>query len=181
MEEDIWSQGKRLLSIRHFSSFSAVRHTLRLQNRYYRIELVDEREIQKVQMKPTQFPEISFTPYTGLSVHKGNVQWFVMTTFECCRTSTVLRGLHQQQYIQLFSLQFSGSSSEIRQSTIYYAGLLGRWDNELSTKSLMFQVLFFFHDFLQNSLLKSFQFIFLSFFYKITKIKIKSFGSCLSL
>ena len=38
----------------------------------------------------------------------------------------------------------------------------------------MFQVLFFFHIFLQNSLQKLFQFIFL-FFYKITKIKIKSF------
>ena len=33
---------------------------------------------------------------------------------------------------------------------------------------------YFFHDFLQNSLQKSFQFIFL-FFYKITKIKIKEF------
>ena len=33
---------------------------------------------------------------------------------------------------------------------------------------------FFFHDLLQNSLQKSFQFIFL-FFYEITKIKIKSF------
>ena len=33
---------------------------------------------------------------------------------------------------------------------------------------------YFFHDFLQNSLQKSFQFIFL-FLYKITKIKIKSF------
>ena len=46
--------------------------------------------------------------------------------------------------------------------------------NKSSTKHLMFQVIFFFHDFLQNSLQKSFHFIFL-FFYKITKIKIKSF------
>ena len=53
---------------------------------------------------------------------------------------------------------------------------LGRLDdgtNKSSTKRLMFQVhIIFFHDFLQNSLQKSFQFI---FFYKITKIKIKSF------
>ena len=46
--------------------------------------------------------------------------------------------------------------------------------NESSIKLLMFQVLIFFHDFLQNSLQKSFQFIFL-FFYEITKAKIKSF------
>ena len=42
--------------------------------------------------------------------------------------------------------------------------------NESLTKRLMFQALFFFHDFLQNSLQKSFQFIFL-FFHKIIKIK----------
>ena len=52
-----------------------------------------------------------------------------------------------------------------------------RWfaeTNDSSTKRLMFQVLFFFHNFLQNSLKKSFQFIFL-FFFKFTKIKKKSF------
>merc|ERR1712051_984568 len=38
----------------------------------------------------------------------------------------------------------------------------------------MFQVLFLLHHFLQNSLQKSFRFIFL-IFYKITKLKIKSF------
>ena len=42
------------------------------------------------------------------------------------------------------------------------------------TKGLMFQVLFFFHKILQKFLQKPFQFIFL-FFYKITKIKLKSF------
>jgi hypothetical protein len=42
--------------------------------------------------------------------------------------------------------------------------------NDSSTKHLMFQV-FFFHNFLQNSLQKWFQFI----FYKCTKIEIKSF------
>ena len=43
---------------------------------------------------------------------------------------------------------------------------LGRLDvgtNESSTKRLMFQELFFFHDFLQNSFQKSFQFIFFFF------------------
>ena len=40
--------------------------------------------------------------------------------------------------------------------------------NNLLTKSLMFQVLSFFHKILQNSLQKPFQFM---FFYKITKIK----------
>ena len=57
--------------------------------------------------------------------------------------------------------------------------MLGHWVYGMiisSAKHLMFQVLFFFHNFLQNSLQKSFQFIFL-FFYNITKIKIKSFES----
>ena len=52
-----------------------------------------------------------------------------------------------------------------------------RWvagTNDSSTKSLMFQVLFFFYNFLQKSLQKSFQFIFL-FFYNFSKIKVKSF------
>ena len=54
---------------------------------------------------------------------------------------------------------------------------LVRWadgTNESSTKHLMFQVLFLFHKILQNSLQKPFQLIFW-FFYKITKMKIKSF------
>ena len=42
------------------------------------------------------------------------------------------------------------------------------------TKHLIFQVLFLFLNFLQNSLQKLFQFIFL-FFYNFTKIKINSF------
>ena len=46
--------------------------------------------------------------------------------------------------------------------------------NDSSTKRLMFQVLFFFHKILQNSLQKPFQLFFL-FFYKITEMKIKSF------
>ena len=55
---------------------------------------------------------------------------------------------------------------------------LGRLDNgtnEWSTKRLMFQVLFFFYDILQNSLKKLFSIYFLIFFYKITWIRIKSF------
>ena len=55
--------------------------------------------------------------------------------------------------------------------------MMGRLDdgtNESLIKRLMFQVLFFFHDFLQNSLQRSFQFTSL-FFYIIRKIKIKSF------
>ena len=52
-------------------------------------------------------------------------------------------------------------------------GCLDNGTNKLLTKRLMFQVLLFFHDFLQNFLQKSFQFIFY-FFYKITKIRIKS-------
>ena len=43
--------------------------------------------------------------------------------------------------------------------------------NDTLIKCLMFQVLWFFNNFLQNSLQKSFQFIF--FFHKFTKIKIK--------
>ena len=59
---------------------------------------------------------------------------------------------------------------EIRQSTIYYAGLLGRWDKQIVDQASDVPRIIFFYDFLKNSLQKSFQFIFL-FFYKITKIK----------
>ena len=55
------------------------------------------------------------------------------------------------------------TTPQIRQSTIYYAGLLGDGTNESLTKRLMVQVLFFFHDFLQNSLQKYFQSICLFF------------------
>ena len=63
---------------------------------------------------------------------------------------------------------------EIRQSTIYYAGLLGRWDKRIVDQASDVPSIIFFHNFLQNSLQKSFQFIFL-FFHNFTKIKIKSF------
>ena len=52
--------------------------------------------------------------------------------------------------------------------------MLGRWDKRIVDQASDVPSIIFFHDFLQNSLQKSFQFIFL-FFYKITKIKIKSF------
>ena len=61
--------------------------------------------------------------------------------------------------------------------TIFNINTLGCWvtgTNDSSPKRLMFQVLFFSHCFLQNSLQKLFQFIFL-FFYNFTEIKIKSF------
>ena len=50
------------------------------------------------------------------------------------------------------------------------------WTNEPATKRLIFQDLFFFHNFLQNSLQKSFQSIFL-FLYDFTNIKIKSLSA----
>ena len=56
---------------------------------------------------------------------------------------------------------------------ITMARWLGR-TNDSSTKHLMFQVLFFFLNFLQNSLKKSFQFIFL-FSYNFIKMKIMGF------
>ena len=68
------------------------------------------------------------------------------------------------------------SSRDLKSDNLQYNPLV-RWyagTNDSSTKCLMFQVLFFFHNFLQKSLQKSFQFIFL-FFYNFTKIKIKSF------
>jgi hypothetical protein len=72
------------------------------------------------------------------------------------------------------------SHGSIQKSVNLQYNTLGRlddWTKKPSSKRLMFQLLFFFHDFLQNSLQKFFQFIFL-FFYKIsTKIKIKSFES----
>ena len=51
-------------------------------------------------------------------------------------------------------------------------GCLDDGTNESSAKRLMFQVLYLFHDFLQNYLQKSFQFIFLFFFNEITKIEL---------
>ena len=55
--------------------------------------------------------------------------------------------------------------------------MLGRWDdgtNESLTKRLMLQVLSFFHNLLQNTLQKAFQFILLFSFIKLQN-KIKQF------
>ena len=57
------------------------------------------------------------------------------------------------------------SESEIRQSPIQYIGSLGQMTHSKY---------YFFHNFLQNALQTSFQFIFL-FFHNFTKIKIKTF------
>ena len=66
---------------------------------------------------------------------------------------------------------------KIRQSIIQYAWTL-HWfvcTNEPASKCLMFQDLFF-YNFLQNSLKKSYQFIFSSF-HNSSKIKIKSLSA----
>ena len=51
---------------------------------------------------------------------------------------------------------------------------MGRWDKRLVDQASDVPGIIFFHKILQNSLEKPFEFIFL-FFYKITKMKIKSF------
>ena len=73
--------------------------------------------------------------------------------------------------VRRIARNFHKKSVNLQYNTL---GCLDDGTNESPTKPLMFQVLFFFHNFLQNSLQKLFQFIFL-FFYKFTKIKIKSF------
>ena len=65
------------------------------------------------------------------------------------------------------------TTDEIRQSSISYAGLLGQMTDQPSFWCSKY-ILFFFHNFLQSSLQKSFQFIFL-FFCNFTKTKIRSF------
>ena len=60
----------------------------------------------------------------------------------------------------------STCSQKIRQFTIWYAGSLGRRDKWIVDQaSDVPSIIFFFHDFLQNSLQKSFQSIFLFFFF----------------
>ena len=64
-----------------------------------------------------------------------------------------------------FSILMSIHTMIVKFDNLQY-NTLGRWvagTNDSLTKRLMFQVLFFFPDFLQNSLQKSFQFIFLFF------------------
>ena len=72
---------------------------------------------------------------------------------------------------------YSDQLPNIKSNNVQY-NMRGHWvagTNDSSINCLMFQVLFFSHDFLQNSLQKSFQFIFY-FFYDFTKMNIKSFG-----
>ena len=64
---------------------------------------------------------------------------------------------------------------KIRQSTIWYAGLLGRWDKWLVDQASDVPSIFFFHNFLQNSFQRSFQFIYFYFYCNFTKVKIKSY------
>ena len=64
---------------------------------------------------------------------------------------------------------------EIRQSTMQYAGLLVCLDKGLVDQASDVPSIIFFHKVLQNSLQKPFEFIFIFFFHKITKMEIKSF------
>ena len=57
-----------------------------------------------------------------------------------------------------------------RQFTILYVWLLGRWDKQIVDQASDVPIIIFLYDFLQNSFN-----LFSYFFYKITKIKIKSF------
>ena len=61
--------------------------------------------------------------------------------------------------------------AEMRQSSMIYAGSLGRWDDCLTDQASDVPSIFF-HNFMQNSLQKSFHFIFLIF---LQFHKIKSF------
>ena len=66
-------------------------------------------------------------------------------------------------------------SIEIRQSTIWYAGMWANGTNDSSTKCLMFQVLYFFFIKSCEILCKNPFNLFSNFFHKITKMKIMSF------
>ena len=95
--------------------------------------------------------------------------------------SEEIYNLWSQNTSKIFNSIYKISDEQMAESLLKSDNLqyntLGRWvdgPNNSSTKRLMFQVSFFFHKILQNSLQKPFQFIFL-FFYKITKMKIKSF------
>ena len=68
------------------------------------------------------------------------------------------------------------SAVDLKSDKLQY-NTLGSWVDRMIvslTKRLMFQVLYFFYNFLQNYLQKSFQFIIL-FFHNFTKMKITSF------
>ena len=63
----------------------------------------------------------------------------------------------------------SGDRTEIRQSTIHYAGLLGRWDKPIVDKESVFQVLFS-YTFYRLRALKTCYFYFCNFINKNKKI-----------
>ena len=67
----------------------------------------------------------------------------------------------QAKRLNLHSTHPPAAAPEIRQFTIYYAGSLGRWDKQIVDQASDVPSIILF---LQNSLQKSFQFIFLFFF-----------------
>ena len=104
---------------------------------------------------------VQCTRHTGISCQN----FFHSTIILPWRVSWMSRG---------GSVQRSGQAQKSVNLQYNMLGPLDDETNESSTKRLMFQVLFFFHDFLQNSLQKSFQFIFL-FLKKKYKNKSKEF------
>ena len=65
---------------------------------------------------------------------------------------------------QVHSITILFCWAEIRQSKINSPRSLGRWDKWIVNQASDVPSIIFFHDFLQNFLQKSFQFIFLSFY-----------------
>ena len=70
-------------------------------------------------------------------------------------------------------MRIGSVSSHLKSDNVQY-NTLGRWDKRLIDQASDVPSIIFFHNFLQNSLQKSFQFIFL-FFCNSTEMKIKSF------
>ena len=56
---------------------------------------------------------------------------------------------------KLFHLLYSRQRLEIRQSTLYYAGLLGRWDKRIVDQAFGVPSIILFQKILQNSIQKS--------------------------
>ena len=74
----------------------------------------------------------------------------------------------------MFSLQFPGNSTEIRQSTIYYAGLLWRWDKWIFDQASDVPRIIF-YTFYRLRALKTLYFYFCNFIKKNKKINWKDF------
>ena len=106
----------------------------------------------------------------------GSAKEFIILHLNLLESSSTLSMGKITPILWAFNIKMHISNCNQKSVNFQYdmLGCLDYWTNELSTKCLMFPKMFFFHDFQQNSLQKSFQFILL-FFYKITKIKIKSF------